>query len=48
MFSGYCGVPCRRIALADACIEKGDPGLLMTLRAVLWQRQYGLCRTITA
>jgi hypothetical protein len=48
MFSGYCGVPCRRIALADACIEKGDPGLLMTLRAVLCQRQYGLCRTITA
>lgn len=38
MFSGYCGVPCGRIALADACIEKGDPGLLMTVRAVLCQR----------
>ena len=48
MFSAYCGVPCRRLALADACIEKGDPALLMTLRAVLCQRQYGLCRSLSA
>ena len=48
MFSGYCGVPCRRLALADACIEKGDPELLMTLRAVLCQRRYGLCRSIAS
>jgi hypothetical protein len=48
MFSGYCDVPCRRIALADACVEKGDPELLMTLRAVPSQRRYGLCRTVAA
>jgi CheY-like chemotaxis protein len=48
MFSGYCDVPCRRIALADACVEKGDPEQLMTLRAVPSQRRYGLCRTVAA
>ena len=48
MFSGYCGVPCHRLPLADACIEKGDPALLLTLRAVLCQRRYGLCRSIAA
>lgn len=48
MFSGYCGVPRRRLAFADACIDKGDPALLTTLRAVLCQRGYGLCRSIAA
>lgn len=48
MFSGHCGVPCRRLALADACIEKSDPALLITLRAVLCQRRYGLCRSLAA
>lgn len=48
MLSGYCGVPCRRLALADACIEKADPALLMTLRAALCQSQYGLCRSPSA
>jgi hypothetical protein len=42
MLSGYCGGPCRRLALADAYIEKGNPAWLMIMRAVLWQRRYGL------
>lgn len=48
MFSGYCGVPCRHIVLADACVERSNPALLMTLRAVLCQRRYGLCRAVAA
>ena len=24
MFSGYCGVPCRQLPLADACVQKGE------------------------
>lgn len=48
MFSSYCGVPCSGLALADACLEKRDPSLLTTLRAVLRSRRYGLCRSIAA
>ena len=24
MFSGYCGVPCHQLQLADVCIQKGE------------------------
>ena len=50
MFSGYCGVPCHQLKLADACIQKGETAatLLPILRAVLCQSQYGLCRSVAA
>jgi len=50
MFSGYCGVPCDQLQLADACLQKGgEPStLLQLLRAVLCQSRYGLCRSVKA
>lgn len=48
MFSGYCGVPCHQLQLADACLQKGkaEATLLPLLRAVLCQSRYGLCRSV--
>jgi response regulator RpfG family c-di-GMP phosphodiesterase len=48
MFSGYCGVPCRQLQLADACLQKGGApaALLSLLRAVVCQSRYGLCRSV--
>lgn len=48
MFSGYCGVPCDQLRLADACFQKGGKPstLLPLLRSVLCQRRYGLCRSL--
>jgi response regulator RpfG family c-di-GMP phosphodiesterase len=50
MFSGLCAVPCRHLALADACVQKGatTATLLPLLRAVLCQSRYGLCRSVAA
>jgi response regulator RpfG family c-di-GMP phosphodiesterase len=50
MFSGYCGVPCHELPLADACLQKGETPatLLALLRAVLCQSRYGLCRSVAA
>jgi response regulator RpfG family c-di-GMP phosphodiesterase len=50
MFSGYCGVPCHQLQLADACLQKGETPatLLPLLRAVLCQSHYGLCRSVEA
>jgi response regulator RpfG family c-di-GMP phosphodiesterase len=50
MFSGYCGVPCHQLQLADACLQKGETPakLLALLRAVLCQGRYGLCRSVAA
>jgi CheY-like chemotaxis protein len=50
MFSGYCGVPCHQLQLADACIQKGETPatLLPILRAVVCQGRYGLCRSVAA
>jgi len=51
MFSGYCGMPCDQLHLADACLQKGGaPSTLLTLlRAVLCQSsRYGLCRSVAA
>ncbi len=49
MFSGHCGVPCDQSQLADACFQKDrkPSTLLPLLRAVLCQRRYGLCRSVT-
>jgi len=48
MFSGYCGVPCDQLHLADACLQKdGKPStLLPLLRAVLCQSRFGFCRSV--
>lgn len=48
MFSGYCGMPCNQLYLADACLQKGGTPttLLPLLRAVLCQSRYGLCRLV--
>jgi CheY-like chemotaxis protein len=48
MFSGYCGVPCHQLQLADACFQKGETPttLLPILRAVLCQNRYGRCRSV--
>lgn len=50
MFSGYCGVPCPQLQLADACIQKGEMRemLLPLLRAVVCQSRYGFCRSVAA
>lgn len=50
LFSGYCGVPCHQLHLADACIQKGETAsaLLPVLRAVLCQSRYGFCRSVAA
>jgi CheY-like chemotaxis protein len=50
MFSGYCGVPCRQLTLADACVQKGESPdkLLPVLRSVLCQSRYGFCRSVAA
>jgi response regulator RpfG family c-di-GMP phosphodiesterase len=50
MFSGYFGVPCHQLQLADACVQKGETTatLLPLLRAVLCQSRYGLCRSVAA
>lgn len=50
MFSGYCGVPCHQLHLADACMQKGDMAatLLPLLRAAICQSRYGFCRSIGA
>jgi response regulator RpfG family c-di-GMP phosphodiesterase len=50
MFSGYCGLPCRELQLADACFQKSETPatLLALLRAVLCQSRYGLCRSVAA
>lgn len=50
MFSGYCGVPCRQLRLADACLQKGEMAARFPtlLRAVLCQSRYGFCRSIAA
>jgi response regulator RpfG family c-di-GMP phosphodiesterase len=48
MFSGYCGIPCSQLHLADACFQKGGKPstLLPLLRAVLCQSRFGLCRSV--
>jgi len=50
MFSAYCAVPCKQLQLADACAQKGDAPstLLATLRSVLCQAKYGLCRSVAS
>ena len=50
MFSGYCGVPCHQLQLADVCIQKGETrgALLPLLRAVVCQSRYGFCRSVAA
>ena len=50
LFSGYCGVPCHQLHIADACIQKGDTAsaLLPLLRAVVCQSRYGFCRSVAA
>lgn len=50
MYSGYCGVPCNQLHLADACVEKDGTitTLLITLQAVLRQAKYGLCRWVAS
>ena len=50
MFSGYCGVPCRQLPLADACVQKGETPdkLLPVLRSVLCQGRYGFSRSVAA
>ncbi len=49
MMSAFCGVPCRRLRHADACIEKGNVGaLLSALRVLLCSRAYGLYRSVAA
>jgi response regulator RpfG family c-di-GMP phosphodiesterase len=50
MFSGYCGIPCHQLQLADACIQKCETSttLLSILRLVLCQRRYGFCRSVAA
>ena len=50
MFSGYCGVPCHHLRLADVCIQKGEMRgtLLPLLRAVVCQSRYGFCRSVAA
>jgi response regulator RpfG family c-di-GMP phosphodiesterase len=48
MFSGYCGVPCHQLSLADACVQKGERPhkLLPVLRSVVGQSRYGFCRSV--
>lgn len=48
MFSGYCGVPCHQLHLADVCIQKGESlaTLLALLQSVRCQSKYGFCRSI--
>jgi response regulator RpfG family c-di-GMP phosphodiesterase len=48
MFSGYCGVPCRQLSLADACVQKGEmpEKLLPVLSSVVSQSRYGFCRSV--
>jgi response regulator RpfG family c-di-GMP phosphodiesterase len=50
MFSGYCGVPCHQLHLADACIQKDETPatLLPLLQAVVCQSRYGFCRSVAA
>ena len=50
MFSGYCGVPCHQLYLADACVQKGETPdkLLPVLRSVVGQSRYGFCRSVAA
>jgi response regulator RpfG family c-di-GMP phosphodiesterase len=50
LFSGYCGVPCHQLHLADACIQKGETAatLVPLLRAVVCQSRYGFCRSVAA
>jgi len=50
LFSGYCGVPCHQLHLANACIQKEETtsALLPLLRAVLCQSRYGFCRSVAA
>ena len=50
MFSGYCGVPCHQLSLADACVQKGETPdkLLPVLRSVVCQSRYGFCRSVAA
>ena len=50
MFSGYCGVPCHQLSLADACVQKGETPdkLLPVLRSVVSQSRYGFCRSVAA
>jgi response regulator RpfG family c-di-GMP phosphodiesterase len=50
LFSGYCGVPCHQLHLADACIQKGETAaaLVPLLRAVACQSGYGFCRSVAA
>ena len=50
LFSGYCGVPCHQLHIADACIQKGDTAsaLLPLLRAVVCQSRYEFCRSVPA
>ena len=50
MFSGYCGIPCNQLKLADACFQKSEAvtSLMTILRSVLCQSRYGLGRVISA
>jgi len=50
MFSGYCGIPCNQLKLADACFQKGEAStsLMPILRSMLCQSRYGLGRVIPA
>jgi response regulator RpfG family c-di-GMP phosphodiesterase len=48
MFSGFCGVPCHQLHLADACMQKGEsPAMLPALlRAMRCQSGYGFWRPV--
>jgi CheY-like chemotaxis protein len=50
MYSGYCGVPCNQLQLADACVEKDGTSktLLSALQAVLCQAKYVFCRSVAS
>jgi CheY-like chemotaxis protein len=50
MMASYCGVPCRQMQGADACVQKGDTGanLLQIVEIMLCARRYGLCRSVAA
>jgi len=49
MVSGFCGLPCDRLTLADACVQKGHvTALLETLRVMLCSRHYGLHQSVAA
>ena len=50
MFSGYCGVPCRQLHLANVCVQKSETSdkLLPALQSVICQSRFGFCRSVAA